>query len=385
VSSGTSEIEDFAFMYNNSLRVHLIDTPGFDDTNKKDVEVLRDIAGWLGVTYQKKIMLSGLIYLHPISDNRLRGSALRNLFMFKKLCGPECMPGIVLATTMWGLVDPQTGADRERELRSTNSFWGEMEQGGSLVMRHQRTKESAHVILREILKRKHPMLLRIQDEMVNQGIHLENTGAGMKVNEDLIEVERQHKKELAELKKDMQDADAASKREIAKLMQEQEMEIERARMQREELKTDCENLARQREEDYKNLQAQLIQQVNDFKKQEELLERYRQSSDERDARQRAELEQMQKDRDEALEDLRESFSQVDRQKTGRHNPLLSKMTLIKDFTQGSGTALVSSSKRSMTGFLAEGLCMKQPVVVLEFITQIAPVVPIVFHPPATWS
>ena len=126
-------------------------------------------------------------------------------------------------------------------------------------MRHQRTKDSAHVILGEILKRKHPMLLRIQDEMVNHGIHLEDTGAGMKVNEDLIEVERQHKKELAELKKDMQDADAASKCEIAKLMEEQEREIERARKQREELRTDYENLAQRREEDYKNLQAQLVQ------------------------------------------------------------------------------------------------------------------------------
>ena len=141
VIAETSEVEDWTFMYNPIIRVHLIDTPGFDDTNKKDVEVLRDIAGWLGVTYKKKILLSGLIYLHPISDNRLRGSALRNLFMFKKLCGPECLRGIVLATTMWGLVNPDDGDKRENQLRSTDDFWGEMEKGGSRVMRHLRTKE----------------------------------------------------------------------------------------------------------------------------------------------------------------------------------------------------------------------------------------------------
>lgn len=74
VIAETSEVEDWTFMYKPGLRVHLIDTPGFDDTNKKDVEVLRDIAGWLGVTYKKKILLSGLIYLHPIdSEVRLCG------------------------------------------------------------------------------------------------------------------------------------------------------------------------------------------------------------------------------------------------------------------------------------------------------------------------
>ena len=158
-SQGISQIEDWTFIYNESLRVHLIDTPGFDDTTKKAVEVLRDIAGWLGVTYKKSILLSGLIYLHPISDNRLRGSALRNLCMFKKLCGPECIPGIVLATTMWALVDPEDGLKRETQLRSNDDFWGGMEKGGSIVMRHQRTKESALAILEVIIGNRKQIVL----------------------------------------------------------------------------------------------------------------------------------------------------------------------------------------------------------------------------------
>lgn len=100
----TSMVEDWTFMYNRYTRIHLVDTPGFDDTNKKDVEVLREIASWLVVSANNDILLSGLVYLHPMTDNRFRGSAMRNLYMFKKLCGERCLPSVVLATTMWDLV-----------------------------------------------------------------------------------------------------------------------------------------------------------------------------------------------------------------------------------------------------------------------------------------
>jgi hypothetical protein len=284
-------------MYNPRLRVHLIDTPGFDDTNKKDVEVLRDIAGWLGVTYRQKILLSGLIYLHPISDNRLRGSALRNLFMFKKLCGPDCLPGIVLATTMWGLVSAEDGIRRESQLRATNDFWGEMEKGGSRVMRHLRTKESAMTILSVILESRHPMLLKIQDEMINEGLGLEDTGAGIKVNQDLIEADRKHKAELAALREDMKVADEASKREIAELMRKQQVEIEENEKQRKKLEINMAKLEEDRARDLKELQEQLAQQATNLREREREITKFRDDMSKRDAADtlsRGEREQLRK-------------------------------------------------------------------------------------------
>ena len=68
--------------------VYLIDTPGFDGTNKNDTEVLSEVATWLADSYQSKIRLHGIIFLHRITDNRLQGSAKRTLAMLRKLCGP---------------------------------------------------------------------------------------------------------------------------------------------------------------------------------------------------------------------------------------------------------------------------------------------------------
>ena len=63
----------------------LVDTPGYDDTYKSDTDILREIADWLGQVYQNRIKLTGIVYLHRISDVRIGGSGMKNLRMFRKL------------------------------------------------------------------------------------------------------------------------------------------------------------------------------------------------------------------------------------------------------------------------------------------------------------
>jgi hypothetical protein len=126
--TGTKLVQEYTFTYkdgknNTDILVHLIDTPGFDDTNKNDAEVLKDIANWLNTTYQNETLLSGVLYLHRISDSRMQGSAKRNLLMFMQLCGPHCYQNVMLATTMWSILpDEATGEAREKEL--VEKFWG---------------------------------------------------------------------------------------------------------------------------------------------------------------------------------------------------------------------------------------------------------------------
>jgi ankyrin repeat protein len=100
-----------------------VDTPGFDDTYRSDTDVLREIAAWLTDSYSNQVKLKGIIYLYRIMDERMQGSAKRNLFMFKKLCGPKPLNNVNLATTTWSSVNPArpwdviTGAgDRHEEV-----------------------------------------------------------------------------------------------------------------------------------------------------------------------------------------------------------------------------------------------------------------------------
>lgn len=94
--SGTSKVGVFQFPYKGS-RVFLVDTPRFDDTERSDSEVLKDVAFWLAAAYSKSVRLAGIIYLHRIIDPRMQGSALKNLRMFQKLCGDGNLGSVVLA------------------------------------------------------------------------------------------------------------------------------------------------------------------------------------------------------------------------------------------------------------------------------------------------
>lgn len=58
--------------------VTLVDTPGFDDTNRSDTDVLTEIANWMGSTYRHGMLLSGILYLHRITDKKITGSSMKN-------------------------------------------------------------------------------------------------------------------------------------------------------------------------------------------------------------------------------------------------------------------------------------------------------------------
>lgn len=102
-----------------SIRLVLVDTPGFNDTFRDDREILKEITDWLASTYQQGKKLTRVIYLHPINQPRMEGPSLLNLTVMQNLCCSETFENVVLASTFWDLVDESTGARREPELCRT--------------------------------------------------------------------------------------------------------------------------------------------------------------------------------------------------------------------------------------------------------------------------
>ncbi|KAF9469800.1 P-loop containing nucleoside triphosphate hydrolase protein [Collybia nuda] len=164
--------------------VVFVDTPGFDDTERSDVEILEMIADWLNKTYERKIILAGILYFHRISDNRMAGTPLKNLKMFRELCGKNALQNIILTTTMWDEVDAETGARREAELRS--KYWKAMIDHGSATARFHSTQESAWDIVDHFVRdsnARHAVLL--QNEMSEMKKQLPETNAGQKLYTEL--------------------------------------------------------------------------------------------------------------------------------------------------------------------------------------------------------
>ncbi|KAF7970687.1 hypothetical protein HWV62_23290 [Athelia sp. TMB] len=168
-----------------------VDTPGFDDTNLSDVDILIEISSWLNATYKRRINITAILYLHRISDNRMTGSALRNMDLFQKLCGNRAARNVILVTTMWDEVDEEVGERREAELRDT--FWRTMVAHGSQTVRFSHTPESAWNILGSSTGHFRPMKLQIQEEMVDKGISLSKTAAGSFLNSWLTVLSKQFK------------------------------------------------------------------------------------------------------------------------------------------------------------------------------------------------
>ncbi|KAF8159713.1 P-loop containing nucleoside triphosphate hydrolase protein [Crassisporium funariophilum] len=175
--TSTINIVKLSFPEYSECNIVFVDTPGFDDTNKSDVEILRMIADWLKKRYQANILLSGLVYFHRISDNRMSGTPVKNLEMFKALSGKKMLTNIVLATTMWDEVDEKTGTDREEELKT--KYWKAMVDHGSSTRRFYGTRESALSLLAPLIDEANAkQLVLLQTEMVDLGKKLQSTSAG---------------------------------------------------------------------------------------------------------------------------------------------------------------------------------------------------------------
>ncbi len=253
----TKEIQLYTFVY-NSRTIHLIDTPGFDDTHRSDSEVLRDLAYYLTASYGNGFRLSGIIYLHPITATRMSGSAFKNLRTFRKLCGRESMSSVIMATTMWGdggSSEQHLFDQREAELKDTPEFWGDMVSAGSLVVRHTNDHASAMSIIAHLVERNTTTVLGLQKEMVDQHKSLQDTEAGREVESELLKERQRFERQLEMTRREMSEAiEAQDRLHVEAIMDEQQRfqaKIDAIERGREELRTDMERLIADRERAHK--------------------------------------------------------------------------------------------------------------------------------------
>ncbi|KAI9693202.1 MAG: hypothetical protein M1822_005198 [Bathelium mastoideum] len=271
LASCTVDVEICSFLQ-DGRRIYIIDTPGFDDTNRSNTEVLKDVAFSLCQIYKKKVQLAGIIYLHRITDNRMSGSSVRNLTMFKKLCGETTFPQVVLATTMWSNLEgpDQTydiGIQRERQLIEQEDWWGPMYARGSKVVRHTGERESALKIVNELVELYMPggpVVLDIQREMVDNNVSLEDTAAGREVGKEMREARERFQAQIRDLQSRYDEALKAKEGQIAeellKHRKDSEDKLQKVDDATKGLQISLDRLAKEKEAEYNKLLQQLDEQ-----------------------------------------------------------------------------------------------------------------------------
>jgi len=199
--------------------------------------------------YSAGATLAGVIYVHRISDDKFGGLAVKNFRMFRELCGEKTLKNVVLMTNMWGRVTPQQGADREQQLK--DRYFNAAIEKGAQIYRHHNTPESARVILRKILKNQ-PVVLKIQRELIDEGMDIGQTGAGVELNREIREVVEKYQRDVRELEenmlKAMEEKDEESREELEEEKRRMQEEMEKLRKDSAEMKSKFEEARRSMEE-----------------------------------------------------------------------------------------------------------------------------------------
>jgi len=265
---GTSVVDIYSYEMSSERTVYLIDTPGFDDTTKSDTEVLSEIAAWLGNAYQNNIGLTGIIYLHRITDVRMQGSAKKNLLMFRQLCGKDALKRVILATTRWDEVSSEDGAKREQELKDRPEFWGWMLEKGSSCYRHNNTEASARDIVHELAKHNSTIATDLQRQLVDEGRTLDQTSAGRELQIELAREREKWAKERREIEQQMESAILQRDQETEDLLREERdrytQMIQRVESNTNDLRASIDNLLAKREERIAQLKQEMDNQKDSY-------------------------------------------------------------------------------------------------------------------------
>ena len=153
---------------------------------------------------------------------------MRNLHMFKRLCGDQNLSNVVMATCQWERVLEADGIERERQLKETKNFWGYMVERGSQVHRHYNTRESALKLIDGLVRgttSRPRIVLDIQAQMVDEGKDLASTGAGQAIDDAISKERDRFAKQIAESQADLKEALASRDRETAEILRQHQEEM----------------------------------------------------------------------------------------------------------------------------------------------------------------
>ncbi|KAM5360952.1 hypothetical protein ACJZ2D_013406 [Fusarium nematophilum] len=320
--SCTSQVVPYSFRLDEH-DVVLIDTPGFNDSLRSESEILKDIANWLDYTFRNppRIKLSGIIYMQAITDRKIYGSSLRNLKMFRELCGENPLRNVVFTTSGWGAARLTGGYHKavanERQLCEAPELWKSLIQRNARVARFEDSPESAFAIIRTLMGQK-PLTLQIQRELVEENRNLVDTKAGSVVNEELKALEEKYMNELAQVQCEMKQAIEAKDIEIQESLEVSRAEIMKLRDSARRAQDDLHYKARNDARAAESLRVELREMRSNMemmrdsqdKRYEETLDRQKQEFEDAALRIRAEQIEQQMQFQGVVDQLRANQSRI---------------------------------------------------------------------------
>ena len=149
--------------------------------------------------------LTGILYIHRITDVRMSGTPHRNLRMFGELCGDKSTRNLVFLTTMWDKARNIKEAEN-REAQLKERYWNVMIHHGATVERfyvNGSGPQSPWLIVDRMIHRHQLGHALLQEEMVDVGKRLNETNAGKALFRDLEGLLTKQNKTIKSLEEQM--------------------------------------------------------------------------------------------------------------------------------------------------------------------------------------
>jgi chemotaxis protein histidine kinase CheA len=205
-----------------------------------------------------------------------------------------------------------TGVAREKELLNRKEWWGLMCERGSSVVRHDGTKECAMEMIEDLIQRRNqggPVVLDIQKELVDEKLSLENTSAGMAVDQELSIARKKFEEQIADLQESYGEALKDRDEQLAELLREQrddlEKKLQKAGEAQENLKVTFEKLCEEKTAECAQVMLEMRQRAAEYEARQAELDRLQEEQEKDAERYRKDREAYERQREEAEQRMQE--------------------------------------------------------------------------------
>ncbi|GAB1522673.1 hypothetical protein RhiTH_005795 [Rhizoctonia solani] len=159
----------------------------------------------LNTEHSRKPHIHGVIYVHRITDNRMKGSAVDAIRVFEKLIGEDMFDHVVILTNMWDNPPDEAHKRYEDELAKEEEFFGKLINAGANAGGRYRivkgsTAEQAQSALLDVFVKRPSKIAQIQTEMQKHGVKLGSTSAGRAVRNTVSSMRKDLEDELKDLR-----------------------------------------------------------------------------------------------------------------------------------------------------------------------------------------
>lgn len=243
-------------------------------------------------------------------------------------------------------------------------FWGSMERKGSFITRHYGDAASGQAIVSHLLLNESTVVLDIQREMVEDGLSLDRTAAGMFLQSDQLKLRQSHERKLLDAQEALKDAlrekDSELAAEFAKQRDDCQSALLRADADQSSLLIDLSSLVAEKDAHYASLAAEMFKEKQARETEtrfiEQNLSELREALDRQERDHRDEMSRIRRSQNAKTVAEQGRMVQLAEQYERRHADMMAQIAAMEEERQrkaqrGLGK-IISSGFQSFLGFFA---------------------------------